>query len=68
VLARDAGGIRLNDVFRLFVFGKEAALASEETAVKRLVSKVLSSVDDQLDLTLKDLFATGAAARAARIA
>ncbi len=68
VLARDAGGIRLNDVFRLFVFGKEAAHASEETAVKRLVSKVLSSVDDQLDLTLKDLFATAAAARAARTA
>lgn len=68
VLARDAGGIRLNEVFRLFVFGKDAAQTSDETAVKRLVSKVLSSVDDQLDLTLKDLFSTGAAARAARIA
>ncbi len=68
VLARDAGGIRLNEVFRLFVFGKDAAHASEETAVKRLVSRVLSSVDDQLDLTLKDLFASGAASRAARIA
>lgn len=68
VLARDAGGIRLNEVFRLFVFGKDAAHASEETAVKRLVSRVLSSVDDQLDLTLKDLFAGGAASRTARIA
>jgi len=68
VLARDAGGIRMNEVFRLFVFGKAAAQASEETAVRRLVSKVLSSVDDELDLTLKDLFATGSAARAAKIA
>ncbi|HEY5929816.1 MAG TPA: YihY family inner membrane protein [Burkholderiales bacterium] len=67
VLARDAGGIRISEVFRLFVFGKDAAHASEETSVRRLVSKVLSSVDDQLDMTLKDLFATGPA-RAARIA
>jgi membrane protein len=68
VLARDAGGIRISEVFRLFVFGREAARGTEETAIRRLVVKVLSSVDDQLDMTLKDLFATGAAARAARIA
>ncbi|HWA14165.1 MAG TPA: YihY family inner membrane protein [Burkholderiales bacterium] len=68
VLARDASGIRLNEVFRLFVFGKEAAQSSEESAVRRLVSRVLSSIDDDLDLTLKDLFTGGAPARAARIA
>jgi len=68
VLARDAGGIHLNEVFRVFVFGREAAHFSDETAVKRLVSKMLSAVDDQLDITLKDLFTSGSAARAARIA
>jgi membrane protein len=68
VLARDAGGIPVRDVFRLFVFGKEAAHFSEETAVKRLLSKLLSTLDDQLDLSLKDLFATGSSARAAKIA
>jgi membrane protein len=68
VLARDAGGIHVGDVFRVFVFGKEAGQVSEETAVKRLVSKLLSTLDDQLDLTLRDLFATGASARTARIA
>lgn len=68
VLARDAGGIRINEVFRLFVFGREAARATEETAIRRLVVKVLASVDDQLDMTLKDLFTTGAAARAAKFA
>jgi membrane protein len=67
VLARDAGGIRIKEVFRLFVFGREAARATEETAIRRLVVKVLSSVDDQLDMTLKDLFTSGTV-RAARIA
>lgn len=68
VLARDAEGIRMSDVFRLFVLGREAARGTEETVIRRLVVKILSSMDDQLDMTLKDLFATGGAARAARIA
>jgi membrane protein len=68
VLARDAGGIQVSDVYRTFVFGKEAAHLSEETAVRRLVSKLLSTVDEQLDLTLKELFSAGASVRATRIA
>jgi membrane protein len=68
VLARDAGGIRLNDVFRRFVFGREAAHVSEETAVRRMVSQLLTQVDEELDMSLKDLFAGAPAARAARIA
>lgn len=67
VLARDAEGIRLNEVFRRFVLGGQAGRFSDETAVRRLVSKLLSSVDDQLDLSLKDLFSSGAG-RAAKIA
>jgi membrane protein len=68
VLARDAGGIRLSDVFRRFVFEREAAHVSEETAVRRMVSQLLKQVDEELDMSLKDLFAGTPAARAARIA
>jgi membrane protein len=68
VLARSASGIHLNQVFKLFVFGREAARVSEETAVRRLVSKVLSSIDDELDVTLEDLFTGNPSTRAARIA
>lgn len=68
VLARDAGGIHLNDVFRRFVFEREAAHVSEETAVRRMVSQLLKQVDEELDMSLKDLFAGTPAARAARIA
>lgn len=68
VLARDAGGIRINDVFRRFVFGREAAHGSEETAVRRMVSQLLKQVDEELDMSLKDLFSGAPAARAAKIA
>lgn len=67
VLARDAEGIRLNQVFRRFVLGGQAGRFSDETAVRRLVSKLLSAVDDHLDISLKDLFSSGVT-RAAKIA
>jgi membrane protein len=67
VLARDAGGIRLNEIFRIFVLHREAAEVSEESVVKKLVARVLEGIDVELDMTLKDLFAA-VAARAARAA
>jgi membrane protein len=68
VLARDAGGIPVKAIFRLFVFGRDAAEVSEETAIRKLVANVSSIVDGELDFSLKDLFATGSNSRAARIA
>ena len=68
VLARDAGGIPVKEIFRLFVFGRDAAEVSEESAIRKLVAKVSSTVDGELDFSLRDLFATGSSSRAARIA
>jgi membrane protein len=67
VLARDAGGIPVKEVFRLFVFGRDAGETSEETAIRKLVANVSSTLDGELDFSLRELFATGSA-RAARIA
>ena len=68
VLARDAGGIPVKEIFRLFVFGRDAAEVSEETAIRKLVANVSSTIDGELDFSLRDLFATGSSARTARIA
>ncbi len=68
VLARDAGGIPVKEIFRLFVFGRDAAEVSEETAIRKLVANVSSTVDGVLDFSLRDLFATGSSTRTARIA
>ena len=67
VLARDAGGIRVGDVFRMFVFGREAADVSEDSTLRRLVSSIAGNVDGELDFSLKELLA-GSGQRAARIA
>jgi hypothetical protein len=68
VIARDAGGIPVKDIFRLFVFGRGAAEVSEESAIRKLVASVSSTVDGELDFSLKDLFASGSSSRAARVA
>jgi len=68
VLARDAGAIRVGDVFRMFVFGREAADVSEDSTVRRLVSSVAANVDGELDFSLKELLASGGGQRSARIA
>jgi len=68
VLARDAGGIPVKEIFRLFVFGRDAAEVSEESAIRKLVANVSSTVDGELDFSLKELFATGSSTRTARIA
>lgn len=68
VLARDAGGIPVKEIFRLFVFGRDAADVSEEAAIRKLVANVSSTVDGELDFSLRDLFATGSSSRTARIA
>jgi membrane protein len=68
VLARDAGGIPVKEIFRLFVFGRDAAEVSEEAAIRKLVANVSSTVDGELDFSLRDLFATGSSSRTARIA
>jgi len=67
VLARDAGVIRVGDVFRMFVFGREAADVSEDSILRRLVSSIAGNVDGELDFSLKELLA-GSGQRAARIA
>ena len=68
VLARDAGGIPVKEIFRLFVFGRDAAGVSEEGAIRKLVANVSSAVDSELDFSLRDLFATSSSTRTARIA
>jgi membrane protein len=68
VLARDAGAIRVGDVFRMFVFGREAADVSEDSTVRRLVSSIAANVDGELDFSLKELLGSGGGQRAARIA
>jgi len=67
VLARDAGAIRVGDVFRMFVFGREAADVSEDSTLRRLVSSIAGNVDGELDFSLKELLA-GSGQRAARYA
>ena len=68
VLARDAGGIPVKEIFRLFVFARDAADATEESAIRKLVANVSGTLDDELDFSLRDLFATASSTRAARIA
>jgi membrane protein len=68
VLARDAGAIRVGDVFQMFVFGREAADVSEDSTMRRLVSSIAANVDGELDFSLKELLASGSGQRAARIA
>ena len=68
VLARDAGAIRVKEIFRAFVFGRDAADVSEESAIRKLVAGISSTVDGELDFSLRDLFAAGSSTRAARIA
>ena len=68
VLARDAGAIRVGDVFRMFVFGREAADVSEDSTIRRLVSSIAANVDGELDFSLKELLASGSGQRAARMA
>jgi len=68
VLARDAGAIRVGDVFQMFVFGREAADVSEDSGIRRLVSSIAANVDGELDFTLKELLASSGGQRAARIA
>jgi len=67
VLARDAGAIRVGDVFRMFVFGRDAADVSEDSTLRRLVSSIAGNVDGELDFSLKELLA-GGGQRAARYA
>jgi membrane protein len=66
VLARDAGAIPVKEIFRLFVFGRNAAEVSEESAIRKLVASVSSTVDGELDFSLRDLFASGGSSRSAR--
>ena len=68
VLARDASAIRVGDVFQMFVFGREAADVSEDSALRRLVSSIAANVDGELDFSLKELLASSGGQRAARIA
>jgi len=67
VLARDAGTIRVGDIFRMFVFGRDAADVSEDSTLRRLVSSIAGNVDGELDFSLKELLA-GGGQRAARYA
>ncbi|MGQ0580229.1 MAG: YihY family inner membrane protein [Betaproteobacteria bacterium] len=68
VLARDAGEIRVSEVFQMFVFGREAAEVSEDSAIRRLVSGIAVNVDGELDFSLEELLVSGGGKRAARIA
>jgi len=68
VIARDASNIPVKEIFRLFVFGRDAGEISEESVIRKLVASVSSTVDGELSFSLKDLFSTGSSARAARVA
>ena len=68
VIARDASNIPVKEIFRLFVFGRDAGEVSEESAIRKLVAMVSSTVDGELSFSLQDLFATGSSPRAARVA
>ena len=68
VLARDAGAIRVADVFRMFVFSREAADVSEDSALRRLVSSIAANLEGELDLSLKELLASSGGQRSAKIA
>lgn len=59
ILARDGEGIRLKEIFRLFVISKEAGDASDDAAVKRMVNRLMEGVDSEIDISIKELFAGG---------
>lgn len=58
VLARDASRIRVKDVYRRFLVSETAASATEEQAIRNFVARATSAVDDVIDVTLAELFAT----------
>jgi membrane protein len=68
VLARDAGGIPVREIFRLFVIGRDAGYASEDSAIRKLVSNVSSTMEGELDFSLRELFTPSSNVRSARIA
>lgn len=69
VLARDAGRIRVIDIYRRFVFSEEAGLVTDEQMIRALATRIAKNSDDLLDMTIEQLFfareARGASSRAA---
>lgn len=68
VIARDSSSIPIKEVFKVFVFGPDAAAISEESAIRKLVAEVNSAIDGELELSLKDLFTAPGTGRASRAA
>jgi hypothetical protein len=52
----------------MFVFSREAADVSEDSALRRLVSSIAANVEGELDFSLKDLLTSSGGQRSARIA
>lgn len=56
VLARDAGRIRVIDIYRRFVFSEEAGLVTDEQIIRALATRIAKNTDDVLDMTIEQLF------------
>lgn len=55
VLARNAEGIRIVEIFRSFVMHADAANATDNQVIRSLVGRIVDNAEDVVDMTLADL-------------
>ena len=55
ILARDADGILVIDVFRSFVIRAEAAMSTDEQPIRDLVAHIVKDSDDIINMTLAQI-------------
>jgi membrane protein len=55
ILARDADGIQVIDIYRSFVIRAEAAMATDEQPIRNLVARIAKDSDDIIDMTLAEI-------------
>ncbi len=55
ILARDADGIPVIDIYRNFVIRAEAAMSTDLQAIRNLVSHIVKDSDEIIDMTLAEI-------------
>ena len=69
ILARDAEGIQIVEILRSFVLHADAAQATEDEVIRRLVGRIVESAENVVDMTLADLaYARPARGAASKVA
>lgn len=62
IMSRDADGIHIVEILRSFVIHADAAKATEDEVIRKLVGRIVANAEDVVDMTLADL-AFGSPAR-----